>query len=68
MARVEVVFEDKPGGLVIQVQSEPQLRVKDNAPDPDHLTPAIAAAFGAVMEVAGLAATMDVFTLDEPII
>lgn len=74
MARVTVVFEDKPGGTVIQVESDPPLRVKFDpnigmqAPDPDHLTPALASAFGAVMEVAGLAQTMDLFVQDRPVI
>jgi len=78
MARVTVVFEDKPGGTVIQVESDPPLRTCHDpnmndgrggpAPDPAHLTPAIASAFGAVMEVAGLAATMELFATDERVI
>lgn len=74
MSRVTVTFEDKPGGTVIQVESDPPLKTKWDpviggpAPDPDHLTPALASAFGAVMEVAGLAATMDLFVQDRPVI
>lgn len=74
MARVTVTFEDQPGGTVIQVESDPPLRVKYDAniggpaPDPEHLTPALASAFGAVMEVAGLAETMDLFVQDRPVI
>lgn len=74
MARVTVIFEDKPGGTVIQIESDPQMKIKFDpvlggpAPDPDHLTPALAAAFGAVMEVAGLAKTMDLFSQDRPVI
>lgn len=72
MARIEVIFEDKPGGTVIQVSSDPPLRVID---DPEHGkvpdvedSPALASAFAAVMEVAGLAATFDLFAVDEPVI
>lgn len=74
MARVTVIFEDKPGGTVIQVESDPELRIKYDpviggpAPDPEHLTPALASAFGAVMEVAGMAATMALFSQSEPVI
>lgn len=72
MARVIVIFEDKPGGTVIQVSSDPPLRVID---DPVHGkvpdvtdSAALASAFGAVMEVAGLAATFEVFKLNEAIL
>lgn len=78
MARVTVIFEDKPGGTVIQVESDPPMRIKHDpnlndgrggpAPDPDHLTPALTSAFGAVMEVAGLAATMELFHQERPVI
>lgn len=74
MARVTVIFEDKPGGTVIQVESDPPMRIRHDpnvggpAPDPEYLTPALASAFGAVMEVAGLAAAMDLFRSDEPVI
>lgn len=72
MARVTVIFEDKPGGTVIQVESVPPLRVID---DPEHgkvpvLTDsaALASAFAAVMEVAGLASAFELFAVDEPVI
>lgn len=74
MARVTVIFEDKPDGTVIQVESDPPMKVRHDpiiggpAPDPDHLTPALASAFGAVMEVAGLAAAMDLFHSDKRVI
>lgn len=68
MARVTVTFEDKPGGTVIQVESDPPFPVSGGTADLDRTTPAQATAFGAVMEIAGLANTFDLFVVDGPVI
>ena len=68
MARVTVIFEDKPGGTVVQIESDPVFPVKGGTADLESTTPAQAMAFGAVMEVAGLAKTMDLFVQDRPVI
>lgn len=68
MSRVTVVFEDRPGGTVIQIESQPPFPTVGGTADLEATTPAQAAAFGAVMEVAGLAKTMDLFVQDRPVI
>lgn len=72
MARVTVIFEDQIGGTVIQVSSDPHFPINSDegkrVADLQAATPAQAAAFGAVMEVAGLALTWELFITDEPVL
>lgn len=64
MARVAVTFEDSSMGVtVIRVESEPHFPTNGQEPAWDHLTPAQASAFAAVMEVAGLADAYRLFVV-----
>lgn len=79
MARVTITIEDTaPGQMAFQVESDPPYDTSGcSRPEPtmeelgaavQRWSPAQAASFGAVMEMAGLTATFSLFIQDDPVI